>query len=153
MLEEVVKAVQDRCDVYMDGGVRRGTDVLKALALGAKAVFIGRPVLWGLCCQVKFYLVKFICSKTSTHTVEHEYFKSRNKSMQGQITYSYHSCLIRECKQFSFHKRKPLRNFTFQLFCCVNKIRYDKMIAEYLPHLSHCPNLSKWKPVNAICNV
>ncbi|MCS6808728.1 MAG: alpha-hydroxy-acid oxidizing protein, partial [Bacteroidota bacterium] len=32
----------------MDGGVRRGTDVLKALALGAKAVFVGRPILWGL---------------------------------------------------------------------------------------------------------
>lgn len=53
VLEEVVGAVQGRCDVYMDGGVRRGTDVLKALALGAKAVFIGRPVLWGLACQVK----------------------------------------------------------------------------------------------------
>lgn len=52
MLDEVVKAVQGACDVYMDGGVRRGTDVLKALALGAKAVFIGRPVLWGLSCQV-----------------------------------------------------------------------------------------------------
>ncbi|KAM9392017.1 2-Hydroxyacid oxidase 1 [Pholidichthys leucotaenia] len=51
VLEEVVKVVQGRCDVYMDGGVRRGTDVLKALALGAKAVFIGRPVLWGLACQ------------------------------------------------------------------------------------------------------
>ncbi|XP_031727011.1 hydroxyacid oxidase 1-like [Anarrhichthys ocellatus] len=51
VLEEVVQAVQGRCDVYMDGGVRRGTDVLKALALGAKAVFIGRPVLWGLACQ------------------------------------------------------------------------------------------------------
>ncbi|XP_026181807.1 2-Hydroxyacid oxidase 1 [Mastacembelus armatus] len=51
VLEEVVRAVQGRCDVYMDGGVRRGTDVLKALALGAKAVFIGRPVLWGLACQ------------------------------------------------------------------------------------------------------
>ena len=35
-------------EVYMDGGVRQGTDVLKALALGARAVFIGRPVLWGL---------------------------------------------------------------------------------------------------------
>jgi 4-hydroxymandelate oxidase len=32
----------------MDGGVRRGTDVLKALALGAKAVLLGRPILWGL---------------------------------------------------------------------------------------------------------
>ncbi|XP_032444008.1 2-Hydroxyacid oxidase 1 [Xiphophorus hellerii] len=51
VLEEVVKAVQGRCEVFMDGGVRRGTDVLKALALGAKAVFIGRPVLWGLACQ------------------------------------------------------------------------------------------------------
>lgn len=60
MLEEVVKAVQGRCDVYMDGGVRRGTDVLKALALGAKAAFVGRPVLWALSCQVK--LLKFIWS-------------------------------------------------------------------------------------------
>ncbi|KAG7222030.1 hypothetical protein INR49_028194 [Caranx melampygus] len=51
VLEDVVQAVQGRCDVYLDGGVRRGTDVLKALALGAKAVFIGRPVLWGLACQ------------------------------------------------------------------------------------------------------
>ncbi|RVE75428.1 hypothetical protein OJAV_G00017240 [Oryzias javanicus] len=51
VLEEVVQAVQGQCDVYMDGGVRRGTDVLKALALGAKAVFMGRPVLWALACQ------------------------------------------------------------------------------------------------------
>ncbi|XP_026207229.1 hydroxyacid oxidase 1 [Anabas testudineus] len=51
VLEEVVTAVQGHCDVYLDGGVRRGTDVLKALALGAKAVLIGRPVLWGLACQ------------------------------------------------------------------------------------------------------
>ncbi|XP_069005977.1 2-Hydroxyacid oxidase 1 [Embiotoca jacksoni] len=51
VLEEVVRAVQGRCDVYLDGGVRRGTDILKALAMGAKAVFIGRPVLWGLACQ------------------------------------------------------------------------------------------------------
>ena len=36
----------------MDGGVRLGTDVLKALALGARAVFIGRPVIWGLAYQV-----------------------------------------------------------------------------------------------------
>jgi len=47
-LPEVVAAVAGRCEVYMDGGVRRGTDVLKALALGARAVFIGRPILWGL---------------------------------------------------------------------------------------------------------
>jgi isopentenyl diphosphate isomerase/L-lactate dehydrogenase-like FMN-dependent dehydrogenase len=35
-------------DVYVDGGIRRGTDILKALALGAKAVLVGRPILWGL---------------------------------------------------------------------------------------------------------
>jgi isopentenyl diphosphate isomerase/L-lactate dehydrogenase-like FMN-dependent dehydrogenase len=47
-LPEVVAAVDGRCEVYLDGGIRRGTDVLKALALGARAVLIGRPVLWGL---------------------------------------------------------------------------------------------------------
>jgi isopentenyl diphosphate isomerase/L-lactate dehydrogenase-like FMN-dependent dehydrogenase len=48
VLPEVVEAASGRCEVYLDGGVRRGTDVLKALALGARAVFVGRPVLWGL---------------------------------------------------------------------------------------------------------
>uniref|UniRef100_A0A224YEE9 (S)-2-hydroxy-acid oxidase n=1 Tax=Rhipicephalus zambeziensis TaxID=60191 RepID=A0A224YEE9_9ACAR len=48
VLATVVRAVRGRCEVYMDGGVRRGTDVVKALALGARAVFIGRPVIWGL---------------------------------------------------------------------------------------------------------
>lgn len=47
-LPEVVEAVGGSAEVYMDGGVRRGTDVLKALALGARAVLLGRPVLWGL---------------------------------------------------------------------------------------------------------
>jgi len=47
-LPEVLRAAGDRCEVYLDGGVRRGTDVLKALALGARAVFVGRPLLWGL---------------------------------------------------------------------------------------------------------
>jgi len=50
MLPEVVDAVGDRVEVYVDGGVRRGTDVLVALALGARAVLIGRPILWGLAC-------------------------------------------------------------------------------------------------------
>jgi isopentenyl diphosphate isomerase/L-lactate dehydrogenase-like FMN-dependent dehydrogenase len=48
MLPEVVDAVGDRCEVLMDGGIRRGTDVVKALALGARAVLAGRAVLWGL---------------------------------------------------------------------------------------------------------
>jgi 4-hydroxymandelate oxidase len=47
-LPEVVKEVGNRIPVFVDGGVRRGTDVFKALALGAKAVGIGRPMLWGL---------------------------------------------------------------------------------------------------------
>ena len=48
VLEEVVGAVDGRADVLLDGGVRRGTDVLKALALGARAVLVGRPLVWGL---------------------------------------------------------------------------------------------------------
>lgn len=48
VLPEVVDAVQGKCEVYLDGGIRRGTDVLKALALGARAVLIGRPLFWGL---------------------------------------------------------------------------------------------------------
>ena len=48
VLPEVVEAVGGRVEVYLDGGIRRGTDVLKAVALGAKAVLIGRPVFWGL---------------------------------------------------------------------------------------------------------
>jgi isopentenyl diphosphate isomerase/L-lactate dehydrogenase-like FMN-dependent dehydrogenase len=45
---EVAEAVGDRIEVLMDGGVRRGTDVLTALALGARAVLVGRPPVWGL---------------------------------------------------------------------------------------------------------
>ncbi len=47
-LNEVVEAVGDKVEVLMDGGIRRGIDILKVLALGAKAVLIGRPILWGL---------------------------------------------------------------------------------------------------------
>ena len=47
-LPEVVEAVAGRAEVYLDGGVRRGSDVVTALALGARAVLVGRPVLYGL---------------------------------------------------------------------------------------------------------
>ncbi|CAM6044396.1 unnamed protein product [Sphagnum compactum] len=50
-LEEVVQAASGRVPVFLDGGVRRGTDVLKALALGAAGIFIGRPVVFALACD------------------------------------------------------------------------------------------------------
>ena len=49
VLPHVVDAVSGRAEVYVDGGIRTGVDVVKALALGARAVMVGRPVLWGLC--------------------------------------------------------------------------------------------------------
>lgn len=48
VLPDIVEAVAGAAPVLVDGGIRRGTDVLKALALGARAVLVGRPVLWGL---------------------------------------------------------------------------------------------------------
>jgi len=48
MLPQIVDAVGDRLEVHMDGGIRSGQDVLKAVALGAKGTFIGRPFLYGL---------------------------------------------------------------------------------------------------------
>ncbi len=47
-LAPIVEAVDGAAEVYVDGGIRRGTDVLKALALGARSVLVGRPYLWGL---------------------------------------------------------------------------------------------------------
>ena len=48
VLSEIVEAVGSNAEVYVDGGIRRGTDIVKALALGARAVLLGRPPLWGL---------------------------------------------------------------------------------------------------------
>jgi isopentenyl diphosphate isomerase/L-lactate dehydrogenase-like FMN-dependent dehydrogenase len=48
VLSEAVAAAKGKMEIYLDGGVRRGADVVKAIALGAKAVFIGRPLFWGL---------------------------------------------------------------------------------------------------------
>jgi lactate 2-monooxygenase len=48
MLPEIVEAVGDKLTVLFDSGIRTGTDIIKALSLGAKAVLIGRPVVYGL---------------------------------------------------------------------------------------------------------
>jgi 4-hydroxymandelate oxidase len=48
VLGEIATAVSGSAEVYVDGGIRRGTDIVKALALGARAVLVGRPPLWGL---------------------------------------------------------------------------------------------------------
>ena len=48
ILPEAVETVDGKVPVLMDGGIRRGTDVATALALGAEAVLVGRPALWGL---------------------------------------------------------------------------------------------------------
>ena len=47
-LPDLVEAVDGKLEVLIDGGIRRGTDVFKAIALGAKAVGVGRPIIWGL---------------------------------------------------------------------------------------------------------
>ena len=47
-LPEIVDAVDGKIEVLIDGGIRRGTDIVKAIALGAKAVGVGRPLIWGL---------------------------------------------------------------------------------------------------------
>ena len=47
-LADVAAAVHERMEVYVDGGIRSGADVLRALSLGARAVLVGRPLAWGL---------------------------------------------------------------------------------------------------------
>lgn len=50
VLPEIAEAVGSDIEILLDGGIRRGTDIVKALALGARAVLVGRPVLWALAC-------------------------------------------------------------------------------------------------------
>ena len=54
VLNDIAAAVGDQVEVVMDGGVRRGSDVVKAVALGARAVMIGRAALWGLATAGQF---------------------------------------------------------------------------------------------------
>jgi isopentenyl diphosphate isomerase/L-lactate dehydrogenase-like FMN-dependent dehydrogenase len=54
VLEEVIDSIKGKIEVYVDGGFRTGADVLKALCLGAKGVFLGRPALWALSYNVRY---------------------------------------------------------------------------------------------------
>ena len=63
-----------KVDVFLDGGVRQGSDVLKALAMGAKAVFIGRPVLWGLA-----YKVEVLSPQYTVRSLSHRAKKEWNR--------------------------------------------------------------------------
>ncbi|KAB0387913.1 hypothetical protein FD755_002869 [Muntiacus reevesi] len=68
-LTEVVAAVKGKVEVYLDGGIRTGNDVVKALALGAKCVFVGRPILWGLACKGEHGVTKVLdILKNEFHT-------------------------------------------------------------------------------------
>lgn len=90
-LPEVVAAVGKKIPVFLDGGVRRGTDVFKALALGATAVGIGRPILWGLgsfgtagaervleILQAELKLVMGNCGTQKVSDITRDYVTSRN---------------------------------------------------------------------------
>jgi isopentenyl diphosphate isomerase/L-lactate dehydrogenase-like FMN-dependent dehydrogenase len=86
LLPEVVDAVAGRLEVYVDGGIRRGSDAVKALALGARAVLAGRAPLWGLACggeagarrvlellRDEIELALALCGCTSPDAVTHEH--------------------------------------------------------------------------------
>jgi 4-hydroxymandelate oxidase len=60
-LSGVVEAVRGRAEVFIDGGFRRGTDVLKAVALGARAALVGRPCLWGLAAAGEEGVKRVLC--------------------------------------------------------------------------------------------
>ena len=70
-----MKAVRGKCEVYMDGGVRTGTDVLKAIALGAKAVFVGRPTIYGLAYDVS--VLAFNCQSCRLESVRLDSSRTR----------------------------------------------------------------------------
>jgi isopentenyl diphosphate isomerase/L-lactate dehydrogenase-like FMN-dependent dehydrogenase len=88
-LPEVIAAVNGKIPVFVDGGFRRGTDVFKALAVGAKGVGIGRPFLWGLgafgqagvdrvleIMQAELKLVMGNCGTRTVADITHEYIES-----------------------------------------------------------------------------
>jgi len=95
VLPEISDAVKGNTEIFMDGGIRRGTDILKAVALGAKAVLTGRPVLWGLtyngCNGVtdvlnifkkEFDLAMALCGCTNVNSISKELIAQNQTSSQ-----------------------------------------------------------------------
>lgn len=73
MLPEIVQACRgSKVEVYFDGGIRTGTDVFKALAIGARAVFIGRPILYGLAYQASVIVSPWLRSRTHIIIIQGE---------------------------------------------------------------------------------
>lgn len=95
-------------EVYIDGGVRLGTDVLKALALGARAVFVGRPVIWGLAYKVPNWC-EFFCLDSHSIILYHEPFE--------QGTFSPKSFF------FAFEIFSFLRQFVSLIHLCFQRKR------------------------------
>jgi 4-hydroxymandelate oxidase len=82
-LPGIIEVVDNKIEVLIDGGIRRGSDILKALALGAKAVGVGRPILWGLAydgqqgvekvleiLRSELDLAMALCGRTSSSDIE-----------------------------------------------------------------------------------
>ena len=84
--------MKGKVEVYLDGGIRTGTDVLKALALGARAVFIGRPVYWGLACQVVIH-VQYYTRDYEGSIIANQDTKTRRFNAQCVIFLTAHSDL------------------------------------------------------------
>ena len=88
VLDEVAQAVGDRLEILIDGGIRRGTNVVKALALGARARLVGRPYLYGL-------------AAGGQPGVEHalEIFRSEIRNL-ANLVFRYDSRLAASCADF-----------------------------------------------------
>ena len=100
VLPEIVEAVRGTgVEVYLDSGVRLGTDVLKALALGARAVFVGRPVIWGLAYKVpkKIYFISWNQIKVLSNPGRNNLFRCRHGFeiillFNFKTSVNFHSC-------------------------------------------------------------
>ncbi len=84
-LPECVRAAEGKIDVHIDGGIRNGSDIFKALALGAKCVWIGRPVIWGLAVSG---FTKVVESRQLTRSFRYQYGGEAGVTKALEILYS-----------------------------------------------------------------